>query len=294
MSVRLLICLVLAATCGLPRTVCAQAMPWNRGTGTMTLEVPASHAHGPGDPHGATSYSDWGSSPAASQGLWSADTVDGDVYGYGQPGHHGYPDFERLPAGCRRSLWTGRRRGRLSAVVQPAVPVAPQGRGPIAQTQYELLPQDEGLLYDEDIARIRSLTDRMRTAWFRMEYLNWDMRNPGNTLLGAPVAGIDNPRDPFLVTAIDGTGNLATIGTARVMDMTPVDLKNMQGRGSPSASRHHTASLKASSGASKRCLGSGPRSWPSSTFSTCACRSRIWTSLRSLRSTVCSRSSLTV
>ncbi|MCA9055363.1 MAG: hypothetical protein KDA75_16090, partial [Planctomycetaceae bacterium] len=97
MSVRLTYCLVLAAACGLPSAVFAQAQPWNQGTGTLTLEVPASHANGPGDPFGATSYPNWGASPYASQGRWAADTVDGNVYSFGQPGHLGYPDTYGYP-----------------------------------------------------------------------------------------------------------------------------------------------------------------------------------------------------
>lgn len=229
MSPRLLICLVLVTVCGLPRTVLAQAMPWNRGTGTMTLEVPASHANGPGDPYGATSYPNWGNSPYASQGMWASETVDGDVYGYGQPGHLGFPDTNGFPPGGGGPYGPGGGGVAYPPSFSPQYQFAPPQLGPIAQTQYELLPEDQGLLYDEDVARLWALTDRMRTAWFRMEYLNWDMRNPGNTLLGAPISGLDDPRDPFLVTAVDATGNITTLGTARVMDMTPVDLQHMQG-----------------------------------------------------------------
>ena len=233
MSVRLLICLVLAPLCGmLPRTACAQAMPWNRGTGTLQQEVPASHANGPHDPFGATSYPNWNAQPIASQGQWYGDTVDGDAYSYGQPGHLGYPDTYGYPPGVQGPYGPGAGGVGYAPEHSPQYQFAPQAGaagGPAARTIHELLPEDRGLLYDEDINRLLALRDRMRTSWFRMEYLNFDMRNPGNTLLGAPVAGIDNPRDPFLVTAIDNTGSIQTIGTARVMDMTPVDLQHMQG-----------------------------------------------------------------
>ena len=234
MSVRLLNCLVLATACGLtPRTVSAQAMPWNRGTGTLQQEIPASHAGGPHDPFGATSYPNWNAAPYASQGKWYADTVDGDVYNMGQPGHLGYPDSYGYPPGAPGPYGPGGGGVGYAPEYSPQYQFAPQGGAPNGQpatrSVYELLPEDRGLLYDEDISRLMALKDQLRTSWFRMEYLNFDMRNPGNTLLGAPIQGINNPRDPFLVTAVDGTGNLQTIGTARVMDMTPVDLQHMQG-----------------------------------------------------------------
>ncbi|MFV0442002.1 MAG: BBP7 family outer membrane beta-barrel protein [Planctomycetaceae bacterium] len=229
MSTRLTYCLVLAAVCGLPRAVLAQAMPWNRGTRTLTQEVPASHANGPGDPLGATSYPNWNASPYASQGMWAADTVDGDAYAFGQPGHLGYPDSYGTPPNMQGPFGPGQGGVGYAPPFSPQAQFGPQRSGPQAETMYEMLPQDRGLLYDEDIAALMSAKDKLRGSWFRMEYLNWDMRNPGNTLLGAPVSGISNPRDPFIVNTVDSTGNLVQVGTARVMDMSPVDLQHMQG-----------------------------------------------------------------
>jgi hypothetical protein len=58
-------------------------------------------------------------------------------------------------------------------------------------------------------------------SWYvRAEYLNWTVSDPGDVLLGAPVAGIADPRKPFLVT--DTAGNprgVATIPTTENMSL---------------------------------------------------------------------------
>lgn len=231
MSGRLLCCLLLTAACGLPRTVSAQAMPWNQGTGTLKLEVPASAANAPGDPRGATSYPQWGHPPYSGGGMWANDHVDGNVYGYGQPGHHGYPDYYGYPPGSGANV-PGPLPGVGYAPQQSPQYMTPDGRAPGfrgPQTRYELLPEDRGLLYDEDINWLKNARDKSRGSWVRMEYLDWHMDNPGTTLLGAPVAGLRNPRERFVVQGFDATGNLTVVGQAVVPDMSPVDLQHMPG-----------------------------------------------------------------
>jgi hypothetical protein len=161
--------------------------------------------------------------------MWWNDTVDGNVYGYGQPGHNGYPNSYGYPPGAGGPYGPGGGGVGYAPEYSPQFQYAASANGPQPRTVYELLPEDQGLLYDEDVARLQLMVDRMRTSWFRVEYLNYDMRNPGNTLLGAPIENVPDPREPFVVTALDDTGNLQTIGTARVMDMSPVDLKNLDG-----------------------------------------------------------------
>ncbi len=232
MSRRLFCCLVLFAACGLPRLVSAQALPWNHPHGYGTLEVPASEAAGPGDPRGATSYPHWGTPPQGGYALWPNDMVDGPVYGYGHPGHLGYPDSYGSPPGPGPY---GPRGGGVGYVppYSPQYQFYPQGGAPpgmpAPRTVYELLPEDRGILYDEDLAALNRFGERMRGSWVRMEYLNFEMRNPGNTLLGAPLSTVNDPRQPFIVQTVDASGNFVTVGTARVMDMSPVDLKHMQG-----------------------------------------------------------------
>lgn len=232
MSARLLCCLVLTAACGLPRQVFAQATPWNQLHDYRTLQVPASHANGPGDPLGATAYPFYGAPPQSGYGIWSNDTVDGTYYGFGHPGHMGYPDSYGYPPGPGPFGPGGGGIG-YRPENSPQYQFHPQGGAPPgmppAQTVYEMLPQDRGLLYDEDIVALGRFGDRMRGSWFRTEYLSYHMRNPGNTLLGAPVDGIADPRIPFNVQMFDATGNLTVVGTARVMDMSPVNLRNLQG-----------------------------------------------------------------
>lgn len=232
---RLICCLVLtAAACGLPRTVCAQAYPWARGSGNFTAEMPASVAASNPYAGQATYYPTWGQPPYGGGAMWPNDTVDGDAFG--NPGHLGYPDAYGMPLGSGVPAQPGQIvGGPYGSPYRPAPgyhdPSFPPGPGvhPNGNTTYEMLPPDRGLFYDEDIAHLRALRGAMRGAFFRTEYLSWQMENPGNTLLGAPLAGTNNPRQPFIVQADDGTGNIIEVGTARVMDMSPVDLRNMQG-----------------------------------------------------------------
>ena len=56
--------------------------------------------------------------------------------------------------------------------------------GPKPTTIYEELPDDQGLGFDEGPLG-RMLTDTFRHAWFRGEYLLWNISAPGHGILGA-------------------------------------------------------------------------------------------------------------
>lgn len=60
----------------------------------------------------------------------------------------------------------------------------------------------------------------------RAEYLNWRVGRPGNQVLGAPVAGVTDPTQPFTVFA-PGTG--APLAVATVPDTRTIDLSNISG-----------------------------------------------------------------
>ncbi|MFN0196965.1 MAG: BBP7 family outer membrane beta-barrel protein [Planctomycetaceae bacterium] len=85
------------------------------------------------------------------------------------------------------------------------------------------LPYDRGWGY-EDTAADRLLKDVVSNTWIRIDYLLWDIERPGDTLLGSPVVGIDNPRLPFDVAA----GGVV-IGQARVADTNDIKLRNNNG-----------------------------------------------------------------
>ncbi len=212
MSGRLFFCLILAATISwLPSGASAQGLPWNAGQQHTSFEPPASVQYGTGQAVPGTSYPRWGNPPYGGKALWPNDYVDGVPEGY-QVGY-GYPDASLDGYGPEYNP-------------RSMVPPATYG---VPQTIYQLIPQNRGILYDEDIARIKMVRNQLSGSWARIEYLNYSMKNPGDTLLGAPIAGVANPREDFVVQVLDGTGNLTTVGTARVMDMSPVDLQHMQG-----------------------------------------------------------------
>jgi hypothetical protein len=228
---RLLCCLVLIAACWPTRTACAQAYPWARGAGYLNAEMPLSVANQNPYAGQATYYPNWGNPPYGGGSMWPNDMVDGDAYG--NPGHLGYPDAYGLPPG------TGPYGDQIGGQYGTPFRPAPVGRDhshspepgiyPCGNTTYEALPSDRGWLYDEDIAHLRAAFQAARGSYLRIDYLSWQIENPGNTLLGAPLANVQNPRQPFVVQADDGLGNLVDVGTARVMDMSPIDLRNTQG-----------------------------------------------------------------
>ncbi len=79
--------------------------------------------------------------------------------------------------------------------------------------------------------------------WISMEYLHWNIENPGDTLLGAPLPNIEDPSQPFGVIDRDnqffGTGRFLSSdlapnlnvpdGIARVPDTSRMDLSNTNG-----------------------------------------------------------------
>src|SRR4029079_10073247 len=66
-------------------------------------------------------------------------------------------------------------------------------------TVYEQLPDDTGWLY-EDGPLERVLKNAFRHAYFRLEYLNWDISDPGNNILGSATNLTTDPTVPFIKT----------------------------------------------------------------------------------------------
>lgn len=75
-----------------------------------------------------------------------------------------------------------------------------QGYQPAA-VEPELLPADRGPFYDYDSLVDLELMEMARGLTFETEYLYADFQRPGNNLLGAPIASVPNPREPFFVSA---------------------------------------------------------------------------------------------
>lgn len=62
-------------------------------------------------------------------------------------------------------------------------------------------------------------------GYFRTEYLNWTFQEHGDTLLGAPIVGNPNPRQPFVVSDPVGT----PLGIAIVPSTQPFKLRHNNG-----------------------------------------------------------------
>jgi hypothetical protein len=124
------------------------------------------------------------------------------------------PAFAQYPAGNYQYMpfptahpYAGQPQGYQQAEVPP-----------------ELLPPDRGGLYDFDSRIDLIIGETVRNSYLRLEYLSWSIKQPGSHLLGAPLAGIDNPRDPFLLQT--PTGSLAV---GEVLDMQTVNLQQNNG-----------------------------------------------------------------
>ncbi len=64
------------------------------------------------------------------------------------------------------------------------------------------------------------------SEWYvRTEYINWTVSEPGDVLLGAPVRGVADPRQPFLVS--DSGGNV--LGVATVPTTENMSLRDLNG-----------------------------------------------------------------
>jgi hypothetical protein len=93
----------------------------------------------------------------------------------------------------------------------PYGPPGPYATGP-GRTVYHELPDDTGWLY-EDTPLERSLKDVFRHAYFRVDYLLWDISDPGDNLLGSNTAfttALPDPTVPFQVTD-PATGTLLDV-----------------------------------------------------------------------------------
>jgi hypothetical protein len=98
-------------------------------------------------------------------------------------------------------------------VAHPSAPEMPS-----QHLQPELLPNDRGWLYDFDSRADLIIRETMRGSYMRLEYLHWDIQQPGANLLGAPLAGVDRPTEPFVVQTPTGQIAVAEVLSTRGVD----------------------------------------------------------------------------
>ena len=132
--------------------------------------------------------------------LWVACLVLGVSNAYSQP----------LPSGAYGPYY-GPAPSTTSSQVDPNV-------------VYELLPPDRGLWWDVDYRLNQAIQDTSHGMFFRLEWLSTNIDDPGRTLLGAPLANIPEPREPFDVILPNGT-----ITTAQVLDTSSINFDNING-----------------------------------------------------------------
>lgn len=80
----------------------------------------------------------------------------------------------------------------------------------------ELLPplRDRGFLYDLDSPIDLTIREELAGIGFRLEYLNWTVSKMDRTLMGAPLDGVPDPSEEFLVTLPNATVDTAFVPTS--------------------------------------------------------------------------------
>lgn len=96
--------------------------------------------------------------------------------------------------------------------------------GPASPVYEELVPGPAQNTYYGDPMLDLTILDVVEDVWCDLEYLNYHIERPGDTLLGAPLANIPDPREPFFVTLPNNF-----VGIARVSDVDNVRFDNLNG-----------------------------------------------------------------
>ena len=79
----------------------------------------------------------------------------------------------------------------------------------------ELIPplRERGFFYDFDSPIDLTIREELAGIGFRLEYLNWTVSKMDRTLLGAPLDGVPDPSEEFVVTLPNGTNSTAFVPT---------------------------------------------------------------------------------
>ncbi len=138
--------------------------------------------------------------------------ASGNLYaqGFGPPPAVNYPSFADNPA-----FYYGQGQGPT-----PGVPYY----GPGGITTTGRIFNDEELYEPSPFEAV--LSRIVKHSWYRLEYMLWDLENPGNVLLGAPLADVNDPTDFF---AVAEPGTLNPLGVARVPTTDDFSLSDVNG-----------------------------------------------------------------
>lgn len=162
-----------------------------------------------------------------------ADSVYGSG-GYAQPsfgpGPQGQGQYGQgmMPQGPHGGYQGGYGPQGYSAPFPPAYGYPGNGfiDGNMPNTTYTQYPDDGGWLYADSPIE-KALKNTFRHGFFRLEYLLWDVEDPGNTVVGTDLSGFRN-NPGALVPATDlVTG--ALIGLGVVQNLDTISLKDNNG-----------------------------------------------------------------
>ncbi len=130
--------------------------------------------------------------------------------------HNGTSYYQASPSGPGYDLLHGGPYG--------ACPPGGPCPGGIAQTSYELLPDDR---YCEPGLHCDAIGEALQYTWMRFEYLNYSIEDPGDVLIGAPVRGLNEREGTIISTGlpvIDPSGV-----SYFIPDTSPLDLSSNNG-----------------------------------------------------------------
>lgn len=148
-------------------------------------------------------------SPHGPQPAWAPASFGGHGHGHGD--HGSCPMCMMTAAGGPQAAWP---TPMTASYDTPS---------PFYNEAYDNLTGDDG--WDYGASPFDAfLLSAVKGAYFRLEYLNWTYKDPGNQALGSAISGTPEPRERFNVTV---AGQLA--GTARVPTLDAVDLGHRNG-----------------------------------------------------------------
>ncbi len=127
--------------------------------------------------------------------------------------------------GVDQAGWiTGKSAGPSYAPVYG--PPGPPASGPGSMT-YVQLPDDKGGRYEGSPFE-RALVDTFRHGTFRLEYLLWDISDPGTNVLGSATNFVADPTVPFQLT-LPGNINPTTVVAPTLRDVLTAENNGIRG-----------------------------------------------------------------
>ncbi|MBA4031608.1 MAG: hypothetical protein C0478_12065 [Planctomyces sp.] len=149
-------------------------------------------------------------------------------FGQGPQGAGQYGQGMMPPQGPHGGYQHGYGPQGFSAPYPPAYGAPGNGflEGNMPNTTYQQYPDDGGWLY-ADSPLEKGLKNTFRHGFFRLEYLLWDVEDPGNTVVGTDISGYRNNPGQIVPVSDPVTGTITGTGIVQNLDL--ISLKDNNG-----------------------------------------------------------------